>query len=276
MGSPPRVREPLSKRIPDCSRKGITPACAGTTASCTAGGSFAKDHPRVCGNHPFCLVEPVSHPGSPPRVREPLSEIAKAIPQVGITPACAGTTLTQKTNSITLRDHPRVCGNHGSTRWDSTVPQGSPPRVREPLCIYGHDIDKVGITPACAGTTRQDNGQRRAGEDHPRVCGNHPRSRKLRPFWTGSPPRVREPQIEDLDELEADRITPACAGTTLMKTVYDFTDGDHPRVCGNHDGPGGNRTRKKGSPPRVREPPALEERHDRVPGITPACAGTTP
>ena len=214
MGSPPRVREPLSKRIPDCSRKGITPACAGTTASCTAGGSFAKDHPRVCGNHPFCLVEPVSHPGSPPRVREPLSEIAKAIPQVGITPACAGTTLTQKTNSITLRDHPRVCGNHGSTRWDSTVPQGSPPRVREPLCIYGHDIDKVGITPACAGTTRQDNGQRRAGEDHPRVCGNHPRSRKLRPFWTGSPPRVREPQIEDLDELEADRITPACAGTT--------------------------------------------------------------
>ena len=183
------MREPLSKRIPDCSRKGITPACAGTTASCTAGGSFAKDHPRVCGNHPFCLVEPVSHPGSPPRVREPLMSFIANLQLIRITPACAGTT--------------RVY-----------APQGSPPRVREPLCIYGHDIDKVGITPACAGTTRQDNGQRRAGEDHPRVCGNHPRSRKLRPFWTGSPPRVREPQIEDLDELEADRITPACAGTT--------------------------------------------------------------
>ena len=50
-------------------------------------------------------------------------------------------------------------------------------------------------------------------EDHPRVGGN--------------------PIANEIKELEAHGITPACAGTTQYKTETTDNPKDHPRVCGN-------------------------------------------
>ena len=50
-GSPPRVREPRRREPAATFGCRITPACAGTTAPCPHPKGYAKDHPRVCGNH---------------------------------------------------------------------------------------------------------------------------------------------------------------------------------------------------------------------------------
>ena len=75
-GSPPRVREPLRKLPLGGRYRGITPACAGTTAMVLSFVSIAQDHPRVCGNHSSFDVDVFAFPGSPPRVREPPSALA--------------------------------------------------------------------------------------------------------------------------------------------------------------------------------------------------------
>ena len=48
---------------------------------------------------------------------------------------------------------------------------GSPPHVRERrLQLFGVQ-DEDGITPACAGKTRRNEGSGAALRDHPRMCG---------------------------------------------------------------------------------------------------------
>ena len=152
-GSPPRVREPptmsnLNQRIIR-----ITPACAGTTWRAWLGTNRIRDHPRVCGNHyllkngcPYIL-------GSPPRVREPHTQICLPESFVRITPACAGTTHSAQRICQGGQDHPRVCGNHLHLLHRTTRTLGSPPRVREPHQGSGSACREDRITPACAGTT---------------------------------------------------------------------------------------------------------------------------
>ena len=71
------------------------------------------------------------------------------------------------------------------------------------------------------------------------------------------------------------RITPACAGTTTASYIHLIIFQDHPRLCGDHlffflfSFP------VKGSPPPVRGPLSFPILCGNVPGITPACAGTT-
>ena len=133
------------------------------------------------------------------------------------------------------------------------VNSGSPPHVRE-LRLIGYKGQKLtGITPACAGTTKENDTLTARQRDHPRMCGNykvlpagdydftdHPRmcgnyaidsagkAEKL-----GSPPHVRELHYSLWSFPSLAGITPACAGTTqtLMRES---------RL-------------EKGSPPHVRE-----------------------
>lgn len=72
-------------------------------------------------------------------------------------------------------------------------------------------IDRVqtipGITPACAGKTYE-----HGIDEH---------------LWVGSPPRVREKRIAQIEGVLGSGITPACAGKTLkdpneIKTFLSF------------------------------------------------------
>ena len=71
--------------------------------------------------------------------------------QYGITPACAGKSRSQPRLPCTGRDHPRVCGEQPFSQLDSTVPPGSPPRVRGKGAFMPSCTPTRGITPACAG-----------------------------------------------------------------------------------------------------------------------------
>ena len=73
-GSPPRVRE---KRFISSSRRHlsrITPACAGKTVKDFSHQILGQDHPRVCGKNASCIAFAFVWLGSPPRVREKLSQ----------------------------------------------------------------------------------------------------------------------------------------------------------------------------------------------------------
>ena len=51
LGSPPRVRGKPEATRSDLAELGITPACAGKTASTNIRAVNKKDHPRVCGEN---------------------------------------------------------------------------------------------------------------------------------------------------------------------------------------------------------------------------------
>ena len=229
----------------------------------------------MCGNHLSRMRLDQRVVGSPPRVREPPLSQPRMNPQNRITPACAGTTRIHRIGQTRTWDHPRVCGNHCSTRWALMTRVGSPPRVREPHFHKQEDFSRSRITPACAGTTRFSATSSRLWEDHPRVCGNHADMRITCVSSSGSPPRVREPPPYT-DHISRYRgITPACAGTTQLFGTSDPFREDHPRVCGNHMDAEELLRLKQGSPPRVREPHLFKKDRQGNAGITPACAGTT-
>ena len=72
------------------------------------------------------------------------------------------------------------------------IGMGSPPRVRERRKLHAVDFGFVGITPACAGKTINNDGLSIFDGDHPRVCGKDLSRQALMQKTSGSPPRVRE------------------------------------------------------------------------------------
>ena len=70
----------------------ITPACAGKTSSRIYSDLLLKDHPRVCGKNLAPAREKGQQAGSPPRMREKLSQLHCSGRVAGITPAYAGKT----------------------------------------------------------------------------------------------------------------------------------------------------------------------------------------
>ena len=103
------------------------------------------------------------------------------------------------------------------------------------------------------------------GEKHSRAPAAHN-------DW-GSPPRVRGKVIRRRLDVRRRRITPACAGKSLLRFFWRCFCRDHPRVCGEKDA-GPERTGKpEGSPPRVRGKAGFRLIFANGFGITPACAG---
>ncbi len=91
-GSPPRVRGLLDDQPVGPRHAGITPACAGTTRRRNSEFPASRDHPRVCGDYGAPGVTTPRRAGSPPRVRGLRTRPGRNSRDMGITPACAGTT----------------------------------------------------------------------------------------------------------------------------------------------------------------------------------------
>ena len=125
-------------------------------------------------------------------MREELTNPPQTYGGFRITPACAGRTLILRYFCHFLRDHPRVCGKNVDLNLSLLFREGSPPRVREELISKVTTAIKEGITPACAGRTREDWFRCLCDKDHPRVCGKNAEAKIEALVSPGSPPRVRE------------------------------------------------------------------------------------
>ena len=71
------------------------------------------------------------------------------------------------------------------------------------------------------------------------------------------------------------RITPAYAGSTVDKNCNDAMDQDHPRIRGKYYCSSLPSSSPPGSPPHTREVLCQSVHTQRMPGITPAYAGST-
>ena len=166
-----------------------------------------------------------------------------------------------------------MCGEKQDTAGPPESVVGSPPRVRGEGCPVATGERCPGITPACAGRSNIGKLKVRRPLDHPRVCGEKTRNSVIKSYMKGSPPRVRgEDGVIEATSYST-RITPACAGRSVVGINQNQLVQDHPRVCGEKASTRQVKVQVAGSPPRVRgevdaDRPAVL--HD---GITPACAG---
>ena len=272
-GSPPRVRGTVcwKRRTPRTLR--ITPACAGNSMLEKKDTTYAKDHPRVCGEQGSPLHSLPPGMGSPPRVRGTDARPVTGLRDTGITPACAGNSQVPSQPPSPHEDHPRVCGEQTPDRSPVCGIPGSPPRVRGPVSVPPVYQKGGRITPACAGNSDASIAYDGGLEDHPRVCGEQLASKLLMVLFKGSPPRVRGTVCRRKQNGKHWRITPACAGNSPRSRKPVAARQDHPRVCGEQRD---RRTRPGwhyGSPPRVRGTGSGGFCTKSEQRITPACAG---
>ena len=109
-----------------------------------------------------------------------------------------------------------MCGENKSSSCPISGRLGSPPRVRGKLVNSRQFIYYIGITPACAGKTKNLYVFIMDNQDHPRVCGENGNFLFMHVMGT--------------------RITPACAGKTPIRGGAAYGFRDHPRVCGENRG----------------------------------------
>ena len=175
--------------------------------------------------------------------------------QMGIIPACAGSTWPPMPPAPPLRDHPRMCGEHAMAIAEAVSVLGSSPHVRGARGGGLRAAGVGGIIPACAGSTRGEPELGSTSWDHPRMCGEHTFSCSTLTRDEGSSPHVRG--ARDLGQEQPPRggIIPACAGSTAIQGVSYAMQGDNPRMCGEHH--------LHGVIVAVQQ------------GIIPACAGST-
>ena len=135
--------------------------------------------------------------------------------------------------ALSIRDHPRGCGEHGLKSKFVTNPGGSSPRMR------GARSGSVGRVPlvriiADAGSTEDVFLLTRSEQDHPRGCGEHVCPEFARDDVMGSSPRMRGARNVINQRVVKLRIIPADAGSTVPN-LGDITKiEDHPRGCGEH------------------------------------------
>ena len=132
-GSPPRMRGRRPGAGGEGLGSGLTPANAGTTV-------------------PLSLMTYFTY-GSPPRMRgRRETDEGESVP-VGLTPANAGTTTAVGQTQVLAKAHPRECGDDGDLVQHIDGFWGSPPRMRGRLALLLLLDDRIGLTPANAGTT---------------------------------------------------------------------------------------------------------------------------
>ena len=196
---------------------GIIPACAGSTHYVDYSEFPNRDHPRMCGEHQANHWTRLTLEGSSPHVRGARGEVLSLHGRHGIIPACAGSTIVAVSLRIRARDHPRMCGEHGSRMHLLIAMMGSSPHVRGAPNGQPNHALAAGIIPACAGSTYSTVNVHVAEWDHPRMCGEHGCAVCVNGCHWGSSPHVRGALIEPEYLASLDGIIPACAGSTLRK-----------------------------------------------------------
>ena len=172
-GSSPRMRGTHGMLTGKVASTGIIPAYAGNTRSGECLPMETRDHPRVCGEHPYRIIPIPEDMGSSPRMRGTLMISSYRSELSGIIPAYAGNTSSSCASRASTPDHPRVCGEHFLPLVGCGCIGGSSPRMRGTRIFITSCVAVFGIIPAYAGNTREKFLYVLERGDHPRVCGEH-------------------------------------------------------------------------------------------------------
>ena len=171
----------------------------------------------------------------------------------GITPAHAGKSPAMSPGHITLRDHPRTCGEKQVPRMERPRSKGSPPHMRGKDCARLLAVSLKGITPAHAGKRAESDQTQKTQKDHPRTCGEKRLKVVILNAPVGSPPHMR--------------------GKGHLRCDLAGFGGDHPRTCGEKNRKPDSGTANWGSPPHMRGKDNANMLSFLSSRITPAHAG---
>ncbi len=127
--------------------------------------------------------------------------------------------------------------------------------------------------PACAGNTRPACKARSARPVHPRVRGEHWRTRCDRKADSGSSPRARGTHKGPIYRVRVARFIPACAGNTWWQRRQIRWPSVHPRVRGEHHAVTCVRGSYTGSSPRARGTRMLSGWGISCPSVHPRVRG---
>ena len=271
--SPPHMRGKARHCAAVHGYRGITPAHAGKSFTSFYHCTTFWDHPRTCGEK---LIPPLlgfGLTGSPPHMRGKERGSTSRQRRKGITPAHAGKSPAMSPGHITLRDHPRTCGEKGISDFSGNYEDGSPPhmrgKARSPLLFPG--ISR--ITPAHAGKSTFSRFWTSNVEDHPRTCGEKCFLGKRLADGPGSPPHMRGKAVYSSPVSLLTRITPAHAGKSVLYRYNWVNDRDHPRTCGEKQQGKAVTVHQVGSPPHMRGKGLPRASEGFCTRITPAHAG---
>ena len=204
------------------------------------------------GEDASVAVEHEPRGGSPPHARGRHPPPRRLPRRRRITPACAGKTSAKSPSPAPAADHPRMRGEDGVELNVSRVHGGSPPHARGRHPSSTTCRQSCRITPACAGKTHRVASRDGHRPDHPRMRGEDVEVSVTYVIEPGSPPHARGRR----DWVHADgvlgRITPACAGKTVLPRIHNRSVTDHPRMRGEDEYFGQFLGCHRGSPPHAR------------------------
>ena len=192
-----------------------------------------------------------------------------------IIPARAGFTGSRGEGRDEMWDHPRSRGVYTEGWMPMASLAGSSPLARglRPGPMRPHS--GRGIIPARAGFTSHGYGLEIPGWDHPRSRGVYGSPAASRTATIGSSPLARGLPADHSDQPPQNRIIPARAGFTNMKTGIKTIWEDHPRSRGVYGPDGLEGAPEEGSSPLARGLPGLHVVERGFNGIIPARAGFT-
>ena len=156
--------------------------------------------------------------GSPPHGRGKDAIQRHTTRCLGITPAWAGKSSSDRGWGFLRRDPPRVGGDKSGPVFALGRSSGSPPRGRGKVTLPRRPPAAAGITPAWAGKSGISHAYRPRPRDHPRVGGEKRQLQHGRHQRLGSPPRGRGKDNRRCDFIVLIRITPAWAGKSSCHT----------------------------------------------------------
>ena len=231
-GSSPLARGLLKVDLHFSRSFGIIPARAGFTSTVSARRAPPRDHPRSRGVYQHDAQRECWPCGSSPLARGLLADQLALPVTLGIIPARAGFTITQKSVTVPSPDHPRSRGVYAFSMDLRLVTHGSSPLARGLPNGYQCRQRTRRIIPARAGFTRSNRHLGIPLADHPRSRGVYSMSRPVYRATGGSSPLARGlPGLQRLDEVEV-RIIPARAGFTTQLASSEISLPDHPRSRG--------------------------------------------
>ncbi len=235
-GSSPHARG--ARRVPPTppAPAGLIPACAGSTGDDCERGSGSPAHPRMRGEHGLVLATVFAVLGSSPHARGARGLHLPVPARPRLIPACAGSTASSGAGPHRFRAHPRMRGEHTSSRARNVSFHGSSPHARgarHARCDCGR---RTGLIPACAGSTVRDSQSALPRGAHPRMRGEHRAGMTEGTRSNGSSPHARGARSPLIWESPRSRLIPACAGSTMGLELGPFALRAHPRMRGEHVG----------------------------------------
>ena len=191
VGSSPHTRGAPSRTRKIPSQWRIIPAYAGSTVPASFVSSSGKDHPRIRGEHVIVSFADCFQRGSSPHTRGARLIRPVAGRRARIIPAYAGSTPQTVQDQSTLRDHPRIRGEHQVSGETFFEDEGSSPHTRGARQSAEWGQQKARIIPAYAGSTGCRAARPCSESDHPRIRGEHVPAVDPCCWGAGSSPHTR-------------------------------------------------------------------------------------